>query len=94
MYTHDQVDYQPSDWECFIYQLNAEDLEKEYLILWDYDDQEIEFYVQVGFRHYYQAIIDGCDCMVVSQSDEMVWMDEEFVESYWDPDEGEWIDVR
>ena len=94
MINYDEEFCTPSEWECFLDQLNAEDLEKEYLVLWDYTDQDIEFYGRVGFPFYYEAVIDGCDCVVVSQSDEMIWLDEEFVESYWDPDEDEWIDVR
>ena len=77
------VDYQPSDWECFVYQLDAEDLEKEYLVLWDYTDQDIEFYGQVGFRYHYEAVIDGCDCVVVCQSENMEWLDYEWVDSFW-----------
>lgn len=70
-------------WEYFVEQLNAEDLEKEYLVLWDYTDQEIDFYDRVGFPYSYQAVIDGEDCVVVCQSDEMTWLDEEWVDSYW-----------
>lgn len=84
MHVFYDVDYQPSDWECFVYQLDAEDLEKEYLVLWYYTDQDIEFYGQVGFRYHYEAVIDGCDCVVVCQSNEMEWLDEEYVDRYWD----------
>ncbi len=79
-----EEDFETTEFEDFVDQLNAEDLEREYIILWDYDDQEIEFYDQVGFPYYYEAVIDGCDCVVVCQSDEMEWLDEEFVERYWD----------
>ncbi len=73
-----------TEFEDFVDQLNAEDLEREYIILWDYDDQEIEFYYQVGFHYSYEAVIDGYDCVVVCQSDEMAWLDENYVEDYWD----------
>ena len=86
--------YETTKFEDFVDQLNAEDLEREYIILWDYDDQEIDYYYQVGFPYSYEAVIDGCDCVVVCQTDDMVWLDEEFVESYFDLDEGEWIDVQ
>ena len=79
-----ETDFETMEFEDFVDQLNAEDLEREYIILWDYDDQEIDFYDQVGFPYFYPAVIDGCDCVVVCQSDEKEWLDEEYVERYLD----------
>ena len=87
-----EKDFECSAWECFIDQLNSEELEQDYLVLWDYTDQEIDFYYRIGFHFYYEAVIDGYECAVVSQSDDMVWLDEEWVERYWDGDE--WVETR
>lgn len=81
-----------TEWECFLDQLDAEELEQEYIILWDYDDQLIGFYKRVGFRYSYEAVIDGCDCVVVCQTNEKEWLDEEYVDRY--RDGAKWVYVQ
>ena len=81
-------------WEdTLIDSLNGEDLEKEYMILYDYEDEIVkQISSSTGFTYVDYAIIDGEECAIISQTDERVWLQEEWVEQIWDGHD--WVDVE
>lgn len=72
--------------------IDSEDLEKDYILLYDCDDNSAEGLARVtGFTFIDYAIINGEDCTILSKTDEKVWLQEEWVDQYWNG--RNWVEV-
>ena len=82
-----------TEWEdTLIDSINAEDLERDYMVLYDFTDEQIDRISRyTGFTIIDYAIIEGEECTIISQTDEKVWLQDEWVDSYWDGHN--WVEV-
>ena len=73
--------------------IDAEDIDREYLILHDYTNEMVEHLSEItGFTYINYVMIDGDECAIISRTDEKVWLDYDIIDEYWDG--CEWIEVE
>ena len=90
-----QLEYyqQEMEWEEELSSLyDAEDFERGYLILHNYSDKEVEYISDfTGFTFIDYVVIEGDECIIISQFPDKCWLQDDVVDQYWDGDD--WINV-